>query len=104
MICPYCAEEGEKSVLYPSQTGMATLLACPPYYSEDGEYHHHDSNRTSHEYHCSRGHHFVRVTYHSCPAKTCSWTGGETTCKKLQPPEPLRLQDGLRIKENRRDD
>jgi hypothetical protein len=94
MICHYCAEEGEKSVLYPSQGGATTLLGCPPYYDEDGEYHHHDSNATSNAHQCSRGHYFVRVTYDSCPAKTCSWSGGETTFKKLEPPAPFKLQDG----------
>ena len=65
MICPQCKKKGEKSKVYPGM-GTSTLMHCPPFYDEDGKYHHHDSNRHTQEYSCSNGHKWAEENHGSC--------------------------------------
>lgn len=69
MICPQCQKEGKKSIIYPGM-GYTTLVWNPPFYDENGKYHHHDTNATTSEYKCSNGHAWTEVTYPSC---WCGW-------------------------------
>ena len=54
-ICPYCAANGEKSIVY-DNGGTSTLMAWTPYYDEDGVYHSDDPNIYTNNYSCSNGH------------------------------------------------
>ena len=67
MICPVCKEKGLKSTLVPGMC-MTTCMYCPPYYDESGNYHSHDSNITTSEYHCSNNHFFSIKRTGSCPS------------------------------------
>jgi len=70
MICPQCAQEGERSKVW-AGASMGTAIYCQPYYDEDGVYHRHDPNTTTISYHCSRGHTWTKRTGKGCP--NCSW-------------------------------
>lgn len=65
MICPKCKELGQKSTIT-GGIGMSTLLYCPPYYDEDGNYHSHDGNSHTREYTCSKGHRIVVNASNRC--------------------------------------
>lgn len=69
MKCPQCVKEGKKSKVYPG-VSMTTAMWCPPFYDEEGNYHHHDSNVTTTEYSCSNGHKWTEKTSGSC---WCGW-------------------------------
>ena len=69
MICPFCKEEGEKSLVYPG-VGTVTAMYCPPFYDEEGRMHIHDSNITTQSYSCSRGHNWTEKSKGSC---WCGW-------------------------------
>jgi len=73
VICPTCREEGKKSYVY-SVGATTTLMYCQPYYDEDGQYHHHDSNTTTYSYRCSNGHEWREKTSGSC---WCGWMAKE---------------------------
>lgn len=73
MKCPECAGQGVKSKVYP---GMSTVTAMyyPPFYDEDGVYHHHDSNRTTTRYSCSEGHEWRKISdTPRCPGCGDDW-------------------------------
>ena len=72
MKCPECVKEGKKSNVYPGM-GTTTLAYCPPYYDNDGTYHHHDTNRTTMDYSCSKGHNWIESVRPHCPAPNCNW-------------------------------
>lgn len=73
MICEECKKSEQKSIVYPGVC-QRTLNYCPPYYSEDGKYHVHDSNRIVQEFTCSNGHHWsIRLSYPPCPTCGNSW-------------------------------
>jgi hypothetical protein len=57
MKCPECEKEGERSCVY-DLGGRTTLMGWMPFYDEDGRYHSHDLNETTHSYRCSRGHYW----------------------------------------------
>lgn len=76
MICPECKKQGLKSKVYPGSS-TRTLMYCPPFYDEEGRYHHHDSNITATEYSCSRGHKWTEETTGSC------WCGWPEETKKI---------------------
>lgn len=63
VMCPYCAAEGEKSVVYEGQI-TSTLMGWIPYYDENGQYHNDDPNITTYEYSCSRGHYWKEDYQH----------------------------------------
>ena len=67
MICPVCKENNEKSSVMEGMC-MTTCMYCPSYYDEDGNYHSHDSNITTSEYHCSKGHSFSIKRTGTCPS------------------------------------
>ena len=72
LICPECKKEGKKSRVYPGAS-TTTLMYCAPYYDEDGEYHHHDSNWHDTDYRCSEGHRWSERTPSKCPNPKCDW-------------------------------
>ena len=61
MICPQCKKLGKKSRVY-CGISTVTCIGFIPYYDEDGHYHHNDPNKTTTEYACSNGHHWVETT------------------------------------------
>lgn len=69
MICPKCKKKGLKSRVFPG-TGTTTLMYCQPFYDEQGQYHHHDSNVNTMEYECSNGHHWTEQASGEC---WCGW-------------------------------
>lgn len=69
MICEMCKEAGDKSTVTPGGSST-TLMYCSPYYDEDGNYHHHDSNKTKTFYKCSKGHSWSETRGNSC---WCGW-------------------------------
>ena len=73
MICPVCEKMGLKSKVF-SNGSSVTLMGYSPYYDEDGQFHNHDPNRITMDYHCSNDHVFVIRKRHSC---TCGWSGGD---------------------------
>lgn len=68
--CSQCVAEGEKSTVHMHGGGSTTLMYFSPFYDEDGQYHHHDGNRTTQTGRCSRGHTIVVVTTGAC---WCGW-------------------------------
>jgi hypothetical protein len=70
MICSKCKEEGRKSIVR-GGIGSSTCIYCPPYYDEEGVYHHHDDNWRSYEYTCSNGHRITVSSTGKCP--NCKW-------------------------------
>lgn len=70
VICPTCKSEGKKSYVTPGGR-MTTDMFYPPYYDEDGVYHHHDRNTVTADYSCSRGHQWTENQRNQCPS--CSW-------------------------------
>lgn len=75
MICPFCKEEGVKSRVY-DHGGSVTLMACTPYYDEDGKHHHHDSNTRTHSFTCSNNHGWSEKSQGSC---WCGWNKDKET-------------------------
>jgi len=67
MICPKCKELNQKSMVRPGW-GSVTSMYCPPYYDEDGKYHHHDMNIHRYSYSCSQGHSLIVVPSSKCPS------------------------------------
>lgn len=72
VICPKCEAAGEKSTVR-YRGGSTTLMACSPFYDEDGEYHSHDTNTVTTGYECSGGHWWSVKTRGSCPNPKCDW-------------------------------
>lgn len=73
MICPECEKQGLRSRINIG-SGSTTAMWCPPFYDEDGRFHNHDSNTTTTNYWCSRGHHWVGKGKGSC---WCGWPENE---------------------------
>lgn len=67
MKCEKCVEEGTTSEVYPGG-GTSTLMYCPPYYDEQGKYHHHDRNTHTTDYRCSNGHRWKLSEQGMCPS------------------------------------
>ena len=80
MKCPVCVKEDKRSKVY-GGVGMTTAAYYEPFYDEDGEYHHHDSNAHTAQYRCSNGHKFTVTTRGKC---WCGWTGGDDVVKVLE--------------------
>ena len=66
--CPYCADEGKRSSLYPPAYYYMTAMMTHPYYDEDGRRHLHNSNTSSGTWRCSRDHTWTRSVRPGCPA------------------------------------
>lgn len=73
MICPHCKMEGKKSTVM-SLGARTTLVNYTPYWDEEGNYHNHDGNTTTHEYKCSEGHFWIETDTGSC---WCGWKGAK---------------------------
>jgi hypothetical protein len=84
MICPFC--DGALSKVYP-HGGTITAMYCPPYYDEEGRFHHHDVNWRNEEYSCSNGHQWVVGSQGQCPS--CSWPDAEPEIRRLDKPEEV---------------
>lgn len=74
--CKKCAEEGEKSSVYPG-LATSTLLFSAPYYDEDGRLHDHDYNTHTRSFSCSRGHSWEESEKgRPCPTCGMGFLGG----------------------------
>lgn len=80
MFCKECKKLGLKSKVYPGLSSV-TLLYCPPFYDEEGNYHDHDSNTTTTEYSCSNGHKWTEETTGSC---WCGWPEKKTQIEEIK--------------------
>lgn len=76
MKCPKCVVEGKKSYVF-EDGGWTTLVYCAPYYDEEGEYHVHDMNTSTWNFHCSEGHSWAESSGHQCPNPKCDWGKGD---------------------------
>lgn len=76
MKCPECVKAGTPSRLYPGGSS-STCMYCPPFYDEEGVYHHHDMNTITNGYRCSNGHAWKTSHRHKCPANGCEWNKDE---------------------------
>lgn len=74
MICFECKLLGQDSVTY-SSSGSTTLAWSSPFWDEKGLPHFHDSNWTTYDVSCSRGHRFRCSTRKKCPS--CDFGGEE---------------------------
>lgn len=72
MKCPVCVDKKMKSYVY-DLGGSTTLMYCPPYYDEEGEYHSHDMNWHHHQFRCSMGHTWGESWQDPCPNPKCDW-------------------------------
>lgn len=77
MKCPTCETEGQLSRVDLSR-GRTTLFSPETYYDEDGDYHNHDTNSTTYQWRCSRGHRGRATTRQACQShhKGCGLAGG----------------------------
>lgn len=85
MECPVCKEKELKSKVYEG-IGSKTCMHFPPYYDEEGIYHHHDNNRIIQNYWCSNGHKWLILRKKKCPAEGCDF-GGTISTKILKEEE-----------------
>lgn len=69
MKCASCLAQGLKSTI---NVGMSssTPMWYPPFYDEQGQFHHHDLNTIITEYSCSNGHKWAEVSRTTC---WCGW-------------------------------
>lgn len=63
--CPECVKEGRRSRVWVGNS-RATAAYSPPFYDEEGRYHHHDPNSYTTEYECSNGHRWTETIRHKC--------------------------------------
>jgi hypothetical protein len=69
VICEECLKAGLKSRVYVLGC-MKTAMYCRPYYDEEGNFHHHDSNVVTEMFKCSNGHEWQKRSGGSC---WCGW-------------------------------
>lgn len=69
MICPMCEAQGLQSKVLAGPSSV-TLIYSPPFYDENGAYHHHDLNTSTTQCKCSSGHEWTEVSRPSC---WCGW-------------------------------
>ncbi len=72
IICPTCQENNLTSKVT-ELTSSTTAMYCKPFYDEEGNYHNHDSNKTTTVFECSNGHSFVRKGHKGCGVKDCTF-------------------------------
>jgi hypothetical protein len=71
MKCPKCVDENTPSKVY-SDGGSKTLMGGGgPFWDEQDEYHVHDPNRVTREFHCSFGHIWSIAGLDPCPNEKC---------------------------------
>lgn len=73
MRCPFCVEEGERSIVNVPGYSTRTLMMGHSFYDEDGRLHSHDPNVSSADYSCSRGHRWIHSSRSSCGVDGCEW-------------------------------
>jgi hypothetical protein len=93
VICPKCRELDQKSTIqYKDRT--ITDVYFPPYYDENGVYHHHDGNRITTIYTCSNDHRITTSETSKCPSwPECTW-GYVKTVISVEGIESLTLSGG----------
>jgi hypothetical protein len=69
VICPTCKAEGKESGVIHGGSDT-TLMACPQFYDEKNQLHHHDGNDVRTMYRCTNGHEW---TEHSTSKCWCGW-------------------------------
>jgi hypothetical protein len=69
-FCPVCKEKGMKSCVY-GGTGNVTLMHCPTFWDEDGNFHSHDINTSTATWRCSQGHTWITRESGKC---WCGWS------------------------------
>ena len=72
IICPVCQENNQTSKVT-ELTSSVTTSYSSPFYDEEGNYHNHDSNKTTTNYQCSNGHSFKVVKRRGCTIPNCSF-------------------------------
>jgi len=80
MKCPFCVEEGKKSIVH-NKSLETTCLGFSSYYDEEGNYHSHNPNKHNDTYYCSNGHKWVESYKSTCP--NCDYGKDTLTIKKL---------------------
>lgn len=65
MKCEECGKLGKTSTIGIGSS-IVTSAGISQYYDEEGNYHHHDPNVSSTDYHCSNGHSWVVKSKHTC--------------------------------------
>jgi len=83
VICPFCKNNGDKSQVFPGGSSQ-TLMANHEFFDEEGKHHFHDSNWTTTNFLCSKGHHWVSKTRSRC---FCEGGGVEEQITRLFPKE-----------------
>ena len=95
MICPECKEQGLKSKVFQDQS-RTTLICAETFWDEEGEYHIHDPNVTTTEYHCSNEHHReLESVTKLCPACGEDWMKGEVDVKTQEADDKEASQSSL---------
>lgn len=62
MICPFCADEGKKSIVTALGAPSRTLVYFAPQWDEDGNLIRSNPNTVTASYSCSRGHRWQQKT------------------------------------------
>ena len=69
LICPECSKNSLRSIVRCGQV-LVTQMDTDSYYDEDGDWHFHDPNTGTAQYHCSNNHHW-NVKSELAPCPTC---------------------------------
>ena len=72
IICEQCASQNLKSKVFPGGV-TNTLMYFKPYYDEEGNYHHHDTNKVKMFFSCSNLHKWDKTLVNECPNENCDW-------------------------------
>jgi len=82
MKCPLCIEEGKTSTLREHGLSRTMLGGNFSTHDEDGKRHHHNPNRVTTNYTCSKGHGFVVKRRTPC---WCGWGAKDIEVKAYVP-------------------
>ncbi len=69
VICNECQSQGLKSAVQDCGS-TSTMLACMPFYDEEGKHHYHNYNRVTTSFKCSNNHRFTKQRLNGC---WCGW-------------------------------
>lgn len=84
-VCPTCEADGEKeSIIYPTaEPSTRTTYNWKPFDDSEGILHHHNPNRHTGTWTCTRGNHYFKLTqYNRC--QICDWVAHETKLTRIQ--------------------
>ena len=84
MICPFCAEIGWVSKVYPEGCSQKLLGGNPEFYDEEGKYHYHDRAVVERQFRCSNGHRWLVVWQERCTNPLCGWPNEEPEIRQLE--------------------